>query len=295
MAGLRPRIKEITCIGAGALSEPPAAPVEIIGSAFEGHVYHSAAVVSKLRRKTIVLDFEFLNHLYGGLVIDVAGCAFTLLGGTNERAINTYLGRRVALSVRNEVGPRRIIVRGSRACSFGYTAGKKCQAEEIAPGKWNVFNVLIGHFCSQSRALGVKQRCGRIHFDGGSQGAWVHGEIERCLLIDRKYYTGFLLSAKPLGLSFNGICRRSQAGEVVFALVVGLVRSGNVCTDFRDRHSGTTNDSPAGVGDSPSHLGSVTSLAENRCDRRGKHACGQNHLRDFRCAHHNEPPFVAGL
>src|SRR5579864_7202717 len=145
MAGLRPRIKEITCIGAGALSEPPAAPVEIIGSAFEGHVYHSAAVVSKLRRKTIVLDFEFLNHLYGGLVIDVAGCAFTLLRGTDERAINTYLGGGVALSVRNEVGPGRIIVRGARPRSLGHTAGKKGQAEEITPWKWNVLDVLVSN------------------------------------------------------------------------------------------------------------------------------------------------------
>src|SRR5579864_6521912 len=156
MAGLRPRIKEIARIGACPLPEPPAAAVEIVRSALQSHVYDRAAVVAKFRGEAVVLDLEFLNDLHRGLVIDVAGCAFTLLWRTDQRAVNAHLSGRVALSVRNEVGPGRIIVRGARPRSLGYTARKKGQAEEITSGKWNVLDVLVGDFSPQSRALGIK-------------------------------------------------------------------------------------------------------------------------------------------
>src|SRR2546430_13563356 len=135
MLGLGPnrcRIEKVASISPRALSEPPTAPVDVICAALEGHVHHGAAVIPELRRKAVVLDFEFLNHFNRGFVINVAGRSLSLFGCADQGAINADLSRGVSLAIGYKVCSRRIVVRGAGACSFGNTTGKKREPEEIA-------------------------------------------------------------------------------------------------------------------------------------------------------------------
>ena len=130
--------------------------MKIIGPALQRHVDDSTAVVPELRRKAVVLDFEFLDHFNRGFVINVAGRSLSLFGCADQGAVNADLSRGVSLAVRDEVCSRRIVVRGAGACSFRNTTGKKCKPKEIAAGKWNFFDVLIGHFSPERRVPRIK-------------------------------------------------------------------------------------------------------------------------------------------
>src|SRR5215469_14696797 len=99
----RRTVKKIPGIATGALSKPPGAAVEIVGTALQGHIHNRSAVVSELRGEAVVLYFELLDNLHRRLVIDVAGGAFPLLRSADQRAINAHFGGGVALPVGDEV------------------------------------------------------------------------------------------------------------------------------------------------------------------------------------------------
>src|SRR4051812_31402875 len=153
---IRGRIEEISRIGSRALSKPPAAAMKIISPALQRHVHHGAAVVPKLCRKAVVLHFEFLDHFNRGFVINVAGRALSLFGCADQGAVNSYLSRGVSLAVRYKVCSGGVIVIRSRTGDFGDSTGKKSKPKEIAAGKWNFFNVLIGHFSPERRVPRIK-------------------------------------------------------------------------------------------------------------------------------------------
>src|SRR5437764_887936 len=130
-------IEEISGVGTGALPEPPAAAVIVIRAALEGHIHYRAAIVPELCRKTVVLDFEFLDHLNRGLVIHVTGRALPLFRCADQSAINSDLRRGVSLTVGNKVCAGGIVVIRSRSGGFRNPTRKKREPEEIAAGKWN--------------------------------------------------------------------------------------------------------------------------------------------------------------
>src|SRR5438094_6268697 len=94
-------IEEVSRIGSRALPKPPAAAMKIIGATLQSHIHHGAAVVPKLCRKAVVLDFEFLDHFNRGFVVNVAGRAFSLFGCADQGTVNAHLSRGVSLAVRD--------------------------------------------------------------------------------------------------------------------------------------------------------------------------------------------------
>src|SRR5258708_25096332 len=132
-------IEEISGVGTSALPEPPAAAVIIIRAALKGHIHYRAAIVPELCRKTVVLDFEFLDHFNRGLVIHVTGRALSLFGCADQSAINSDLSRGVSLAIRYKVCAGGIVVIRSRSGGFRNASGKKRKSKEITAGKWNFF------------------------------------------------------------------------------------------------------------------------------------------------------------
>src|SRR5215469_6456486 len=199
----RGRVKEIPGISTGALSKPPAAAVEIVGAALQGHIHNRSAVVSELRGEAVVLYFELLDNLHRRLVINVAGGALPLLGGADQGTINAHFGGGIALPVGDEVGACGIVIGGSGPGRLGDSTGKKCEAEEIAVGKRNVLDGLIRDFRPQGWAAGIQEGSGGVHIDGGGDRARIQREIDGALLVYRQHYSRSFLRTKSLQLNFE--------------------------------------------------------------------------------------------
>ena len=108
--GIGSRIEEITRGQLRALKKVPAAAMESVGAALQHHVYDGAAVVAEFRRKAVVLNFEFLHTLDQRLVVNIGVSSLALFRRADQRAIDPYLGGRIALSVGNEIGSRGIVI-----------------------------------------------------------------------------------------------------------------------------------------------------------------------------------------
>src|SRR5436305_1063032 len=104
MVGLVSRIEEVARIKVGSLPVPPAAAMKCVGTLLQHHVHDRAAVISELRRKAVVLYFEFLHDFDRGLVIDVGVATLALFRRTERTAIERNLRGRVTLAVGVKVG-----------------------------------------------------------------------------------------------------------------------------------------------------------------------------------------------
>src|SRR5882757_5218954 len=103
-------VEEIVGVERGTLSKPPAAAVKFIAALLQYDVDDGAAVVAELRGEAVVLHFELLNDLDGGLIVDVGCGAFALFRSAGQCSVNTDFSGGIALTVGNEICAGRIRV-----------------------------------------------------------------------------------------------------------------------------------------------------------------------------------------
>ena len=101
--------------------------MKLVPSLPQYHVYDGAAIVPVLGGEAVVLNFEFLDDLNRGRVVDVGIAAFALFGRAQRAAVQANFRGRVALTVRNEVRARRVVVVDPNTAGFRDPPGQENQ------------------------------------------------------------------------------------------------------------------------------------------------------------------------
>src|SRR5262249_48478852 len=149
-------VEEVPGISCRPLAVPPAAAVESVSSLLEHHIHDGAAIVSELRRETVVLHFEFLHDLDGRFVIDARITAFSLFGRADRGSVQANFSSGVALTIGDVVCSCRIVIVYADTGGLGYSACQEHQAKYVSAVERDVANVLIGDVRAEAGALSVE-------------------------------------------------------------------------------------------------------------------------------------------
>src|SRR5262245_40062038 len=112
--------------------------MKAVPTLLQDNIHHRAAVVAILRRKAVVLYFEFLDDLNRRLVIDIGGCAFALLRRAGKSSVQPDLRRSVALTIGDKVRTGWVGIVCTLTRCLGYTTRQKYKSEHAAIGQGNV-------------------------------------------------------------------------------------------------------------------------------------------------------------